>query len=530
MTSYCSLIYLLIFLPAVILIYSVAGKKFRPYVLLAAGAYFFWNFSGKLLVYLAISILLMHHYGLWISLIRGDCSEQVSKAEKSDRKAIKVRYKQKEKRLTTAAVLLHLGILVLLKYSDFIGLNINRIFYHCGSDMRVTLPGFVMPLGISFYTMQALSYIFDVYRGTLRPDRNLGRLALYMSFFPQLMEGPISRYSETAEKLWSGESVTYKNLTYGMQRIAYGMMKKIVVADRLNVMVGHLFNHYQIYSGGYSALAAICYTIQLYMEFSGTMDIVIGSGEIFGVKLPENFRQPFASRTISEFWTRWHITLGAWFRDYVFYPVSMSAPMKKLTVKGRKKLGNHFGPLLSGSAALFLVWLFNGLWHGAAWHYIFFGLYHFAFILTGNIIEPYVLGGCAKLKINRNSLPYRGMQIVRTVIIVIIGELFFRADGLKNGIAMFRRMVTDFSFDFIKTGGMYTVGMEKHDYLIIAVTVMIVALFGLLHERGVKIRDFAAKRNIVIRWALYLGLIMYTVIFGAYGLGYIPVDPIYAQF
>ena len=122
------------------------------------------------------------------------------------------------------------------------------------------------------------------------------------------------------------------------------------------------------------------------------------------------------------------------------------------------------------------------------------------------------------------------MQIVRTVIIVIIGELFFRADGLKNGIAMFRRMVTDFSFDFIKTGGMYTVGMEKHDYLIIAVTVMIVALIGLLHERGVKIRDFAAKRNIVIRWALYLGLIMYTVIFGAYGLGYIPVDPIYAQF
>ena len=211
--------------------------------------------------------------------------------------------------------------------------------------------------------MQAVAYIFDVYRRKIPADRNLLRLALFMGFFPQIMEGPICRYSETAEQLWAAPMLRYQNLTFGLQRILFGLMKKIVIADRLNLLIKNIFTGYESYDGFVIAVAAVCYTIQLYMDFSGAMDLVIGSGQIFGMKLPENFQRPFFSKTISEFWKRWHITLGAWFKDYIFYPLSMSKPLKKLTARARKRLGNHFGPLLSGAIALFCVWLCNGLWH-----------------------------------------------------------------------------------------------------------------------------------------------------------------------
>ena len=155
------------------------------------------------------------------------------------------------------------------------------------------------------------------------------------------------------------------------------------------------------YDGLVIAVAAVCYTIQLYMDFSGTMDLAVGAGRIFGFQIPENFQRPFFSRSIPEFWQRWHISLGTWFKDYIFYPVSLSGPLKKLTSNARKKLGNHFGPLCASAIALFCVWFSNGLWHGAAWTYIFFGLYHFFFILCGNLFDPLTKWTTGKLHINR---------------------------------------------------------------------------------------------------------------------------------
>ena len=187
------------------------------------------------------------------------------------------------------------------------------------------------------------------------------------------MEGPICRYGETAQQLWAGNPITYHNLTFGVQRMLYGFFKKLVIADRLNLLVVTVFDGYMDYDGGVIALGMVCYTCQLYMDFSGVMDIVIGCAEIFSVTLPENFRQPFFSRSVSEFWRRWHITLGTWFRDYVFYPLSLSEPLKRLTKSARKKWGNHFGPLCASAVALFCVWFCNGLWHGAAWCFLFFG-------------------------------------------------------------------------------------------------------------------------------------------------------------
>ena len=238
--------------------------------------------------------------------------------------------------------------------------------------------------------MQAVSYIVDVYKKKTPADRNLWRLALYMAFFPSIMEGPICRYSETAEALYAGERLTYHNITFGSQRIVWGLFKKVVLADRLSPLVELVFSKYTQYGGITVLLGAICYTLQLYADFSGCIDMTIGTAEMFGVRLPENFRQPFFSRTASEFWRRWHITLGAWFKDYIFYPLSLTKWIKSMGKKARLKFGRHVGPVIQTIVPLLAVWLSNGIWHGTGWNYIFFGLYYFVLILTGNLLEPLI--------------------------------------------------------------------------------------------------------------------------------------------
>ena len=530
MTSFFSVFYLAIFLPVMFILYNVCPKKYRPFVLILGSYVYFYSISGKLLMYLLFSTMSIHHIGLWLTDIQNQRNITLKAAEKEEKKAIKAEYLKKQRKVLAFGVLLHLGILLTVKYTPFFATNINTLFDVFGVDITLTIPKIMMPIGISFYTLQAVSYIFDVYRETIPADKNICRLALYMSFFPQIMEGPISRYSDTAMNLYKGERSTYESLTMGLQRILFAMLKKMVIADRLNDFIQEIFTNYGQYDGGVILIGAICYTIQLYMEFSGTMDIVIGTAQMFNVRLPENFKQPFFSRTISDFWSRWHITLGTFFKDYIFYPLTMSKPLKKLTTKARKRLGNHLGPMLAGAIALFSVWICNGLWHGAGWQYIFFGMYHFALILTGNIVEPYSRKLLEKLHIKKEGFIYGVFAMARTAVLVVIGELFFRAEGFRAGLAMFKRIIYDFSFASIKNELVFTLGMDKHDFLIVAISVLIIFVVSLLKENNINVRGEIAKKPIVIRWMVYYAIIMFIIIFGAYGRGYTPVDPIYANF
>lgn len=530
MASYCSLLYAGVFLPAVVLCYAVTPQRHRGKVLLAASYLFFWLVSGKLVVFLLASSFSLHHFGLWLAAVQEERSRLLAAADKPERKAIKAAFQRRLRRILLFALLLHIGTLLTLKYAAFFSANLNRALDALRLPVDLPIPAFVLPIGISFYTLQAASYLIDVYRGTVQADRNPGRLMLFLGFFPQIMEGPICRYGQTAQALWEGRPFTWHDLTFGMQRILFGMMKKIVIADRLNILIKGVFSNPAAYDGGITALAMVCYTCQLYMEFSGTMDVVIGSAEIFGVRLPENFRQPFFSKSIAEFWMRWHITLGTWFKDYIFYPLSMSGPLKKLTGAARRRLGNHFGPLLAGSAALLAVWLCNGLWHGAGWQYIFFGLYHFALILCGSLTEPLARRVAGALHIDHSAAPYRVFRILRTGLLVCVGELFFRAEGLRAGLSMFRRMVTGFTLRSFTNGAFLELGMDGHDFFIVAVAVLIVLAVGVLRERGVPLREALGRQHIAVRWSVYYAAILFVVIFGAYGVGYVPVDPIYAAF
>ncbi len=528
--SYCTSLYLFLFLPISLLIYNAVPQTYRRFVLLTINYSFFWIISGRLLIYLLLSTCSIHHFGLWLSSVQKEWEAKRSSVSGEEKKQWKALFQRRQKRILAFAVFLHIGLLLVLKYAAFFSSNFNRILNLLSFPAEVPVPSFLLPIGISFYTLQAVSYLTDVYRKKIPADANLLRLTLYMSFFPQLMEGPICRYSDTAKRLWECERTSYQSLTFGIQRILFGMLKKVVIADRLNLAIKTIFNDYSQYDGGILALAALFYTCQLYMEFSGTMDVVIGSGELFGVRLPENFRQPFFSQSISEFWTRWHITLGAWFRDYIFYPLSMSKRMKRPADFARKHFGTHYGPILTGSISLFCVWFCNGLWHGPEWKYIFFGLYHFVLIFCGTLIKPVSARLTETVSIHHGRIPLQLFRIVRTFLLVCIGELFFRAATLTDGLHMMQKMITDFSLSFLTDGRLFSLGMDQKDFFITAVALGMVLLVSILRERHVPIRTALAQKKLPIRWAVYYGLILFIVIFGAYGYGYVPVDPIYAGF
>ena len=530
MSSYWSLSFLFAFLPIIVILYNIFPKKHRAKLLLLASYAFFWILSEKLIIYILIATVITYFGGLWIDKVQNERNEKIKDLEKEKKKEIKEKYLKKQRIILTFLSLTLIGILVVLKYSGFIITNIDSIFALLKLPINIEVPKFLLPIGISFYTLQAVSYLIDVYKEKFKADRNFGRIALFLAFFPQIMEGPICRYSQTAEALWEGNKTTYKNLTFGLQRIGIGFLKKMLVVDRANGFLINAFSNYAELDGGVAFIAMITYTIQLYMDFSGTMDVVIGMGEIFGVTMPENFKQPFFSKSISDFWTRWHITLGTWFRDYIFYPVSLTNRCKKITTSARKKIGNYYGPLIASAIALFCVWICNGLWHGSAWNYIFFGMYHFALILLAKICDPLSKKVQKLLHINVNHFLYQGFQIIRTTLLVCVGELFFRAEGLQNGLKMFWKMISNFTFESLANGHLFELGLDARDFWVIGLTVVLVFILSVMKEKGINIRESISKKNIVLRWALYYALIITILIFGTYGLGYIPLNPMYANF
>lgn len=511
----------------VIVFYNFFPKRVRPIILLLISLLFFYFISSKLIIYLILTIISVYLFAIIISRLNKKRDAKLEIISKEEKKEVKKIYQGKKKFALFGCLIFNVVFLFLFKYLNFFTINTNYILDLLNINYQFKLIKLIAPIGISFYTLQALSYLIDVYNGKIEADNNLFRVALFISFFPQIAEGPIARYSDTAEKLYAGNKITYNNLCFGLQRILWGLFKKMIIADRINILVKTIFNNYDIYSGPICFIGALGYTIMLYMEFSSAMDVTIGIGDIFGVKIPENFRQPFFSKNISEFWTRWHISLGSWFKDYIYYPISLSKPMKKITIHARKILGNYFGALLSGTIALFVVWSLNGLWHGAGWTYILFGLFHFILIFLGNVFEPIISVICSKIGIDREHSLYKLMRMIKVCFLVIIGELIFRAPTVTVAFEMIKKIFTNLSF---KITELSTLGMDMLDYFVLIVALIIVFVISYLKEKNFHIRDKISKYNIIIRWAIYFILIFSIIIFGAYGPGYQPVDPIYADF
>ncbi len=528
--SYFDPIYIFFAVPVLLFIYNLLPKKARPILLLLFSFGLFIFISNWLAVFLVLSILTIYLIGIFLDKLNKK-RDLLIQDNPDNKKEIKEKYKKYKKLVLILGILINVSFLFFFKYLNFFATNTNLLLNLFKINYQLKVAKYIAPIGISFYTLEALSYILDVYNEKIEADKNIIRVSLYLSFFPQIMEGPIARYSDTASDLYAGNKVTYNNFCSGYQRILYGLFKKLLIADRLNFLVSTVFDNYASYSGATAALSVIGYTIMLYMEFSGTMDIVIGTGEFFGIKIPENFRQPFFAKNISEFWTRWHISLGLWFKDYIFYPVSLSKSMKKLTLKARNLMGNRFGPLVSGAIALFAVWFLNGLWHGAGYTFLFYGMYQFILILLGNIFEPTINNICKKIKINRQNKIYRVFQSIKMTFFVFIGELFFRATSVKAGFGMLKKIFTNFHLiSTFKSGEFLKIGLDGKDYVVIFIALIVVFIISLLKEKNHNIREEINQKNICIKWIIYYLLILSIIIFGAYGFGYLPVDPIYADF
>lgn len=528
--AYHNIIYLLLFLPLALIVYQVVPRKARWAVLLLFGYIFFWSISGKLLIFLIGTTLVTHYTGKWIELTKQKCNAKVAELSKEDSHGVAKVYKKKEKMILAGGIFILLSVLAYMKYHNFFVENTNFLLKGLGSSFVFTKRYFAVPIGISFYTLQAVGYITDVYWGRIKGDCFLGKTALFLGFFPQIMEGPIALYSQTADALWEGNPIKAKNLSEGSLRILWGLFKKMVIADRLNLPVQEIFEHYGSYNGLIIAFGAVAYTIQLYMEFSGCMDIVIGSSNMFGVCLPENFRQPFASRNAAEFWRRWHITLGVWFKTYVFYPLSASAVVKRWNKFGRAHFGKYVTNLGVSAFCLFPVWLLNGLWHGPRWSYVFYGMYYFVILLLEIAIQPMTDRALKILHINRECAPYRIFKILGTWLIIFTGELFFRASDLSAGLSMFKSIFDGFEIQSLWDDTLLGIGLDKADYLAVTAGCVVVAIVGIVKERKLLGDAGIDKLCLPLRWGIYYGLILSVLILGAYGAGYQQVDLIYADF
>lgn len=507
----------------IVLFYNFFPKFIRRLILLFGGFILFYLLSGKLILFLIISIISVYLSALLLSKLSKVEDQKLANQEAKEK--IKKSYKHKRLIVLILCFIVNFSFLFIFKYFNFFAVNSNYLFRGLGFTIEPLK--LIAPIGISFYTLQALSYLFDVYNKKICADKNLLRVSLFISFFPQIMEGPIARYEETAESLYEAKKISYNNLCYGLQRILLGLFKKIVIANRLNIIVKTIFNHYTEYNGSSILIGGIAFTIMLYMDFSGAMDVVSGIGDIFSVKVPPNFKQPFFSKSISEFWMRWHISLGKWFKDYVYYPLSLSKNIRKLGKTCKKYFGTKTSVIVKSTIALLAVWLLNGLWHGAGWTYILFGLYHFILIFLGGLIEPLINNYCLKKGIDRNKRLYKTIRIVKVFFLVVIGEIIFRAENVKIAMGMIFNIFTKFSFSLTE---LKSLGIDVPDFIILIFALLVIFIISILNERGVSVRKEISKQHIVTRWIIYYFIIFAIIIFGAYGPGYDPVDPIYADF
>lgn len=463
----------LLFLLAVIVVYFVVPKKFRWIVLTVASAAFYFYAGWSYFLFLAGVVTVTYVSALAIGAIDKsrqkyfDGNADLTKEQKNIRKTCD---DKRKKIVCVITVCAGIGVLIGLKYLNMIISGIDAfagLFGHSISSGALTL---FLPLGMSFYLFKSLGYVIDVYRSASLPQTNYFKYFLFIAYFPSLLQGPIERYEDMAPQLYEGKDITAENFSKGSERILIGFLKKVAIADVIAEFVQNVVADYSA-GGAMIVLMLLMYAIQLYADFSGFMDISIGVSRIFGIELAENFDKPYLSQSIAEFWRRWHITLGAWFRDYLYYPIIASKLGRKLARKKKK-----WATSLLSVIALFAVWTCMGLWHGASLSFLMYGLYH-----GGIIISSYLLDGVykkirRKLGINGNGFAYKVFCTVRTFILVCFGYVFFVTGDFGTSVNMIAEIFTDFNATVLFDGSVAVAGLSIFTLLQIILLVFLLML------------------------------------------------------
>ncbi|MBO4889644.1 MAG: MBOAT family protein [Lachnospiraceae bacterium] len=522
-----------LFVTLALILYYAVPRKFRWIVLLVASYAFYAQSGAGDLVYIIITTItsfvcaaLIERYGSEVSERLKAGKESLSKEEK---KSLKALYKKKQRMILVIGLVINFGILVYLKYANIsiAYFNLYRLEWFGKTDF-VPFIRILLPLGISFYTFQTMGYLIDIYYGKYGRERNFFKFALYVSFFPQIVQGPISRFGQLAPSLFEEKRFAFANIRSGFYRIMWGLFKKLVIADRLSAYVKAVMDQKDMYPGLYVLLAVFFYSMQIYGDFSGGIDVAIGVAEMFGVRLTENFERPFFAKSISEYWQRWHITLGTWFKDYIFYPLSLNKSIIKLGKKARDKGMVTLGKRIPIYIPMFFVWALTGMWHGSEMRYVVWGLFNFVFIVLGTELEGVSAKIVGTLRLSESSFVMRGYRAAKTFWLMSFLRLFDINKDSGEAFHAFRCIFTGWrSFDITKVYEELSLPME--DFIVAVCAIAVMFIFDLVQRRGsVRTRVFALP--VAAQWCILSLLIAAVSVFGYYGPGYNAAAFIYGAF
>lgn len=519
------------FMAILLFVYYIFPKK-HQWTLLLVASYFFYAFSGiENFAFIIATTISCFFVARAIEKRRLAEDEYVNahKAEmdKDSRKAYRAAGKKKRFAILLAGLVFNFGMLAVLKYTKFAIVNFNSLLSLFGAS-ELGVPDLLLPMGISFFIFQSTGYLIDVYRGKTFAEKNIAKLGLFVAFFPQLAQGPISRHSDLAAELYTPHRFDGKKLKFGLQRVLWGYFKKLVIADRILIAMKTMLGDTEAYTGAYVFLLIILYSIEIYADFTGGIDITIGIAEAMGIRVAENFNRPFSSTSTKEYWNRWHMTMGSWFTDYIFNPLSVSKPMLKLSRVSREKLGVGVGKRISVYLATTVTWFVTGLWHGAAWSFIVWGLLNCAVILISRELEPLYRRFRERFPRLTASYGYHCFAATRTFLLMgLIRSLdCYGKVGLTFG--MWWSMLTDLNWGEMLGGGMLGLGIDLKDYVIIALSVLTVATVSKLSQKK-DLREWLLGKT-VLSWVLSGALLTVVILFGAYGIGYDASQFIYTQF
>lgn len=495
-----------LFLVILLIVYYNINKVFKEkqWIVLLIGNLFFYSWTGYFnFIYILITGVSTYLGALLCSNISLNYKKEVKEKalNKEEKKLLKTKNLSKKRIILYSVLFLNFGILAYLKYFNEI-LSYFKVF---------SFSNLILPLGISFYTFQSIGYLIDVYNEKYVAERNVFKYFCFISFFPQLIQGPINRFDALKETLYKDHSLEIENVKKALFRIAFGMLKKYAIANTFVDTIAYVLDSPTKETPGlFIVMAILLYSIQQYADFSGGIDMVLGVAQLFGIKMAENFRQPYFATSLSDFWRRWHISLGAWMRDYVFYPFAITKVMQNFGKISSKYGGKYLGRTLPACVANILVFFLVGIWHGAQLHYILWGLYNGVVIALSDLLSP-IYDKITGNKINKENKIYYLLQIITTFVIVNIGWYFDRIEKYSDILLCFKNTIFNFYLKdfskfiyeiFIKSG---TIG--KISFLSSVVAIIIVLLSSVLSENQKELYCVVKSKNIIIRWSIYIVII-----------------------
>lgn len=524
--TFTSLLFL-IFVVGVVFIYYIVPKKWQWAILLLASYGFYLSSGTDNVLFILFTTMLTYGAGLFMQKLRDDNQAKIAARgddiTKEEKREMKKAVSKRIRVVQVVTVLLSLAVLAYVKYLNFFIGCFNDLFTLFKWDASVPYVNIIAPLGISYFTFNTIGYIVDIGRGKYKAERHIGKFALFVSFFPSIVQGPLLRFSDVGMQLQQPHKFDYDNVAKGIQLMLWGFFKKLVIADRVAIIANTVFaSGYSGYNGSEIFLGVLAYSFQIYGDFSGGTDITRGVAQMMGIDLPLNFERPFFATSMANFWQRWHMSLGAWMREFVFYPVMLCKPVTNLSKKMRKRFGPHAAKIVPSVAAPFVVFFLMNIWHGLSAQRIVNGLYNALIISSSVALAPVYKKITEKLRINTESFSFRLFQILRTFFVLCISRILTKAPSMTDALKMIKELFTSFDLDLLfgLEGKIFSYGIGQREMFVLLLALLILLVVGILQENGMKIRDTIAKQGFVFRWGIYLILIAVILVFGVYGPGY----------